>query len=75
MTDSSFRTGSFEILVPARLGANETRAFIRRAVEEKLFETKEWPVKVSARTGVRHSEGIMSYTATFETGAFGVEFY
>lgn len=75
MTAGGYRTGSMDVLVPARLGANAAQEFIRRAVENKLSETKEWPVKVSARTGTRHSDGVMKYTATFETGPFGVEYH
>lgn len=70
-----YRTGSFDVLVPSRLRIDDAQEFIKNQVHEELAKTREWPVKITANKGVRHSDGVMSWTASFETGPVGVEYF
>lgn len=72
-TVPEYRTGWIDVLVSSRLDIDEVQAVVRKQVHAELSKTNEWPVRITARTGVRHSEGVMSWKAKFETGPFGAE--
>jgi hypothetical protein len=50
MTDSPYRSGQIDVILPENTRRNQLRSLIEAAVEDHLAKTNEWPQSVDFQT-------------------------